>query len=275
MTDDLRLRIARDLRAITHLYEDLREEAINRAGDPDIPGGDAMVMLGPGADVEAFGYAQISTYLGRTPGWVEEPLPDDLEPPLSFLAGWSDLIREERDMPTALKATISREVDYIRSSLDWMLSYDENGEMRFLPAEDLANGLAKIRRSLENVLKDGTRAEFTRVYCIADGCGQPRLMKLWGAQVRWDRYRCPACGTEYDAQQFKMARTQNLHSAGADRFVLVTDAIEASGVPKQTVHSWIRRNEIRAVCSVQTKRLMVWWPDVRDHMQTRGKRDAS
>jgi hypothetical protein len=173
MTDDLRLRIARDLRAITHLYEDLREEAINRAGDPDIPGGDAMVMLGPGADVEAFGYAQISTYLGRTPGWVEEPLPDDLEPPLSFLAGWSDLIREERDMPTALKATISREVDYIRSSLDWMLSYDE------------------------------------------------------------------------------------------------------SGVPKQTVHSWIRRNEIRAVCSVQTKRLMVWWPDVRDHMQTRGKRDAS
>ena len=281
MTDDLRLRIARELTTIVSLYADLHTEALHRPANQAglyIPGGDAMVLLGPGADVEAFGYAQISTYLGRTPGWVEEPLPDDLEPPLSFLAGWSDIIREERNQPTDLKATISREVDYIRGSLDWMLSYDENGEMRFPAADDLADGLAKHRRALETVLKAGDRAEFTRVNCIAEECpDQPRLMKLWGSQVRWDRYRCPSCRTEYDAEQFKMARTQNLHSVGADRYVLVIDAIAATGVPKATVHSWIRRDkDIKTKRDVRTLRLMVWWPDIRDRAnEWRMKRSAS
>jgi len=274
---DLRLILARDLRSVRDMFRDLRTQAYFKSNDAShIPGGDAMVMLGPGANVEAFGYAQISTYFGRTPGWVEEPLPDDLEPPLSFLASWSDIVRSERGQPTDLKATIDRETDYLLSSIDWMLSNDEHGEPRFIQVEDFADGLGKVRRAMENVLKAGDRAEFTRVYCIAEKCEtHPRLMKLWGAQVRWDRYRCPACRTEYNPEQFKMARSENLYSEGADRFVLVTDAIEASGIPKPTVYSWMSRLEVRAACDLQSHRIVVWWPEIRDHMETRRKRNAS
>lgn len=158
-----------------------------------------------------------------------------------------------------------------------MLSDDEHGEPRFIQADDLASGLNRVRRALEDVLKDGSRAEFTRVNCIAEKCDDhPRLMKLWGAQVRWDRYRCPSCRTEYDAQQFRAARVQNLHSEGADRFVLVTDAIEASEIPKPTMHSWLRRLDIRSACDLQTRRLVVWWPEVREKARERAtRRNAS
>ena len=59
-SDNIPALIGRDLTLIAGMFEALREEAQNRTNDREFPGGDALVMLGPGADVEAFSYIQIS-----------------------------------------------------------------------------------------------------------------------------------------------------------------------------------------------------------------------
>lgn len=266
--------IGGDLTLIKDMFAALREEAQARHSDREFPGGDAMVMLGPGADVEAFGYVQISAMVGR----IDEKdviIPDkrDLEPPLSFLAGWSDVIRQHRDQPTRLTATIDRELDYIRGSIDWMFSLDEDGQPRFIQVDELAAGLSRVRRRLEDILKDGSRAQFTRVNCIAAKCqSHPRLMKLWAAQVRWDRYRCPDCRTEYDKAQFEMARAQNLHASFEGRYISPRDAADATGVPVKTIYSWMARRNVARIWVMPDGAAMAWWPDVRDRSVARTHR---
>lgn len=58
--DEALASVARDLTVITELYEKLLTQATHLASDPDIPGGDAMVMLGPVASPEAWAH-QVDT----------------------------------------------------------------------------------------------------------------------------------------------------------------------------------------------------------------------
>ncbi len=265
--------------AIAEMYVKLRGEAVNRAGDPDIPGGAAMVMLGPGADVEAWNYVQLSALMGRLhlgatehqrQAEVAAIVADDIEPPLSFLASWADIVRDELNLPVAGRARIVNEIRFLRSALDWMLSTDEWGEPTWLPVEDFQRRLHQVRRKLEDVLLDGDRKRFSRVRCTTIECDRkPRLEIRYGSTAEHDRHVCPDCGTRYDREQYHKAKEQNLRDEGADRFVLVTQALDASEVPKVTVHSWVRRLKVRAACDLRTKRLMVWWPDIRQRAQER------
>ena len=236
--DKMRVRIARDLRAIEDMYDNLKIEAVNRAGDPNIPGGMAMVMLGPGADVEAFGYAQLSAIMGRVdPGSVEA---DDIEQPLSFLAGWVDIVREERDQPSDLKATISREVDYLGKSTDWMLSNDEYGDMRFIQVDDFAEHLAKVRRALENVLHAGHRA--TRIRAECKSCdAAPRLCLRQGEATdgSQDHWYCPNCYHVYDQDGISRCWRQMFVKRGdAPEWMPLRAAAASVGRPVSTVRTW-------------------------------------
>lgn len=266
--DNIAAQIGGHLTAIQDMFDALHEEAENRYRDREFPGGDAMVMLGPGPDIEAFNYRQISAMVGRIDeADVMIAGKRDIEPPLSFLASWEDILREERDQPVFLRATIRRAIKYIRDSIDWMLSTDENADIRFIAVDDLAEQLGHVRRRMEDILKDGSRAEFTRVNCIAPECTHPRLMKLWAAQVRWDRYRCPDCRTEYTTAQYELAKSQNLHDRGLERFIAPIDAAEGAKVPIKTVRSWMRRRKAERRWIVPTDGnpfAEVWWPDVRD-----------
>jgi hypothetical protein len=60
-----RLYIAQNLSFIEEVYTRLRAEAYFHASDHEIPGGDALVMLGPRADVEAWNYVKLSAIMGR------------------------------------------------------------------------------------------------------------------------------------------------------------------------------------------------------------------
>lgn len=266
--------IGSHLTAISAMFDGLQEEAESRHNDREFPGGDAMVLLGPGADVEAFGYVQISALVGRIDERdVVVPEKYDLEPPLAFLASWEAVLREERNQPVWLAPTIDRSIKYIRDSIDWMFSQDDDGDLRFLAVDDLADGLRKVRRRMEDILKDGARADFTRVNCTAEVCEtHPRLMKLWAAQVRWDRYRCPMCRTEYTPAQFEMAKSQAMFSRGADRFISQAEASQAAEVPLSTLSSWAARGNVRSQADELTGALRVWWPDVRERATERRER---
>ena len=271
--DEVRLQVARDLREIERLYASLRVEAINRSGHPDMPGGPAMVMLGPGANVEAFGYMQLSAIFGRIEDEaVEEVLKSDIEPPLSFLASWVDLMREERGQDqTRRTASIAGEVRYLSAALDWMTSTNDEGVPWYLQVEDFAAGLSRVRSALENVLHDGDRAEWARVTCINDDCGEkPRLMKVYEDDAADDHHKCPACGGMYDYDEY--VRAANVHAASEaaeDAWVTVADAAHSLSRPANTVRTWIKTDRVSTQKAPGKSTLTyVYWPDVREADKT-------
>lgn len=267
----LRLEIAQDLSGILDMFTDLHGEAVNRAGDPDIPGGAAMVLLGPGADIEAFGYAQMSELMGRTSGSVWMPDKGDLEPPLSFLASWADIVREARGFePSQRRASIDGEVSSLRNALDWMLSVNEDGEPWFIEVEDFAKGLSKIRRAMENVLHDGVRAERIRAECKA--CDEsPRLCVRRDAEVV--SFYCPSCRKDYDTDGVAECWHRMIAKRADDipEWVTVAQASAATGRPPKTIRTWLEdkdkfgRDKTPKVTSRRTGEVVeVNWQQVRE-----------
>ena len=262
--DKVRLNVARELREIVRLWRLLPEEAEARGADREFPGGDALVYLAPAANLEAWEH-RYETAESQGLGAYAADQEAELHP-LLVLATWEDAIRDERDQPTDLRATVERAADYIRGSIDWCLDDDADGNMNFIAIDALEAELKKCRRNLEDVLGEGDRAEMSRVWCVKEKCpgDRPRLRRMSDTmRGQLDRWQCPECDETYDYDEFMRARAINLHSDGADRFVLVTDAIEAVAAGKPTVMSWVRRLKVVSASDIKTRRMIVWWPDMR------------
>ena len=289
MSTELRISIARDLSSITEMFIKLRSEAVNRAGDPEFPGGAAMVMLGPGADVEAWGYVKMSALFGRLRVDKKEKsriLKEDLEPPLSFLASWADIVRDARGQePSRRRATISDEVAYLRSSLDWMLALDEYGEPWFIQVDDFATRLEGVRRAMENVLYEGKRLTRIRVRCMY--CDQaPRLARQYVDGQKDDAkdfWFCPnkTCNHLYDADGVQRARDTKLMLEGVDgAWVSLTDAAATTRRSVRSLRTWTQPNS-KGEIAVQSRRhpvknhVEVYWPDVRDKTRGAARRDKA
>lgn len=236
-----RVRIARNLSAIEDMFVRLRSEAVNRAGDPNIPGGAAMVLLGPGADIEAFGYAQMSELFGRTKGTTEIALKGDIDPPLAFLAGWADKIRAARGQePSMKRAKLSDEIRYLRDAIDWVLATNDDGQLWWIQALDFTDGLYKVRRAMENALKAGTRHE--RINAECKFCDKPeRLIVVKGDadDGSRDHWRCPSGKHSYDAKGVRDCWTQMFIRRGdAPEWVTLRQAAAAVNRAVGTVYKW-------------------------------------
>lgn len=262
----MRIEMAQDMTAIEDMFTNLGDEAVNRAGDPDIPGGMAMVLLGPGADIEAFGYAQMSELMGRTSKRVWLADKGDVEPPLSFLASWSDLVREARGFePSQRRATIGGEIASLRSALDWMLSVNEFDEPWFIQVEDFATGLRKVRRSMENVLHDGVRAERIRAECKE--CEEaPRLCVDRDHEAI--AFYCPSCRHPYDDAGVAQCWHRMIASRLEDvpEWVTVARAAAATGRSPKTIRRWTEERS-DGTSKVQKRhvdgmQLEVYWSEV-------------
>lgn len=237
-TNTMRLEIAQNMTTIEDMFARLPAEAYMRAGDPDIPGGMAMVMLGPGVDIEAFGYAQMSELMGRTDKRVWMPDKGDVEPPLSFLASWSDIVREARGFePSNRRATIKGEIASLRSALDWMLSTNEDGDPWFIQVEDFAAGLSKVRRAMENVLRDGVRAERIRAECKFCELSPRLCVNRDGETVM---FRCPHCDHEYDTDGVAACWHRMIANREDEvpEWVTIDRAAAATGRSPKTIRRW-------------------------------------
>lgn len=282
-----RLSIAVDLSEIVRMFAALKVEAVNRAGDPDIPGGMAMVLLGPGADVEAFGYAKMSELMGRTSKNVWLPDKGDVEPPLSYLASWNDIIRDARGQePSTRRATLMREVGGIRGALDWMLSVNDDGEPWFIQVEDFTNGLHKVRCAMENVLHDGDRDDKITARCKPcdekdDGRKAPRLsLRKAAGQGGRDFWQCPRCKQVFDEDGVRACwRRMFVVRGDAPEWLPLRTAAAGIGRPVSTVRTWTLprfdrpprvESELR-----DDERTWVRWADVRAVDDTTRRRGAT
>lgn len=236
-----------------HHYGRLRTEAWSHPDDP-IPGGTAMVLLGPVSPGDFADYGEVDD---NRYGGV---------PPLLTLATWEDDWRRWSGQPAGPLATIANAVDYLDANLTRMAQQvtpkvDADGDEEWPPdftefARDVTAALAR----LEDVLAEGERAQESKTPCL--DCGA-RLVKRYGTRAADDRWVCPRCRRRYDDDEFVRAQAQQLASSGADRFVRLTDAISASPRPEHTLRTWLRRGLVSAYCDLSTRHVWVWWPDVR------------
>lgn len=209
--DKVRLDVARDLSSIETMYGHLMDEAIAKADDAhEFPGGDAMNLMGPVANLEAWQHrydaAEARAFASDADmraghDYVYDQV-DTEDHPLLVLATWEDAIREERDQPTDLRATVTRAAAYIRSSLDWMLGTNEFGDLNFLGIDALEVDLRRVRHRLETVLHDGVRTE-RGAPCLH--CRSPLEREQSARTGLLDSYRCKGCGRFYSKSQYDYA----------------------------------------------------------------------
>lgn len=249
--DKVRVDVSRDLRAIVELFGDLPEHAESE-GDPT---GEAVMLLGNVGNVEAFGYRIDAA---KDTSHAADQVELDA---LFVLATWEDAIREERDQPTDLRATVPRAADYLRESLTWALSNDEYGNLTFLGIDQMQTDLAKVRSHLENVLKAGDRSD-RGAPCLQ--CGTA-LVKDWGdcdeecarevvkaraedrePEHKHDRWRCPKseCPVRYvDGDELALAikNTARMHA----EWLTATDMAVEYRINVGTLQSWATRKKVR------------------------------
>jgi hypothetical protein len=241
-----------DLRQIAELCGALPEEAEHRGVN-----GEAMMLLGPTADPEAWRNRAMSAMRGRVDAAYLEDCRDE-QHPLWVLGSWEQAWRDHRDQPTDLRATLPRLVDYLDRQMHVMAAEAE------VPFEDFARDLRGCRGHLEDVLRDGERPE-TGAPCPE--CGRA-LVKVYGDQAKDDRWTCPGrnCRAWYTDHDYR-ARVTDDYRANADK--LTAPDIEAQyRVPAGTLRQWASRGHVRKRGRDDSGRMLY---DVRDTLTMREK----
>lgn len=183
--DQMRIRMARDLRAVDELSARLDAEALEHPSDKELPGGEPLNLAGPAASVEAwdhrFGTAE------RTGG--DTSYGNDQEShlhPLIVVGDWAAQVRHERADASDLRETVPRAVAYLSRHIDWIV--DE-----FEGAGAMTSELRACVLMLENVLKDGIRSDASATACFKDVGTKSEPTICGGRLTRrtLDRKDCP------------------------------------------------------------------------------------
>lgn len=278
------VKVARDLREIETLYEGLLVQAVHKANDRLMPGGEAMVALAPvgspyewGENVaaEEFYHLSICNRLDHSRCHYAETEDDEGEPPLQTLLFWSEQWRAEAGYSLDRRPTIATEANFIRGSLDWAWDNEVHWD-------DFAKDVRRARVRLENLLYAGSRPPRTRVPCDREVCeDRPPLLRVYGAAIDGaeDGYKCPSCKARFTEDEFQRAYAKRLRSSTGAKYLAQRDAIATLatlGRPERTVRKWIDEGDVERYCEVGSKVIYVWWPDLwRRHVSTPSRNRAA
>lgn len=259
-----------DLAAIVELCGSLPDEVEHRGVESE-----ALNLLGPVANPEARGHLEASVAAGRVP---PEYLEAGAETPLWTVGTWAMVYRAEFEHDEPLGAVqVDSEVGYLRRNLTYAATWPH------VPFDDFARDLRRCRGHLEDVLRDGVRAERSRVTCDNPDCvKKPRLELIWTRDEKSDHWRCPACHRTYMPEDFRKAHARQLVHKGAEKFLPLRDAVStlvAQGRPERTIRKWLappdpeRGDDLDSVvggfCEIATHKVWIWWPDLwRRHTTT-------
>lgn len=160
-----------DLTEIVDLYAYLLDQALYGAAGGHleaarpIPGGEAVVMLGPVADLDIWARrvtvrldvnyrATLDSWDGPPPDdWITDDHAADGDPPQAVLAFWDDAWRHLNRHPPRILPTIAAAATYLHQHMTRM---SREPRARF---DDFAADMHSLRARLETVLSAGERDE--------------------------------------------------------------------------------------------------------------------
>jgi hypothetical protein len=266
------VKVARDLTEILRLYAELQEQAVNDSTSRLMPGGRAMVELGPVTNLERWeNMTAAGERLGRAYTSAEDEDPDEAWSAFQLIEFWSEQWRRENGAEYDQRPTIATEANFLRYLLDWAWDHEPMWD-------DFAADIRRARVRLEDVLTEGHRVEKTRVLCNL--CAEPRhLIRLVGTEGREDTWKCPSCKARLDLDGFSRAYAAMLRSTNAERFITLSDAVltlVAQGRGERTVRRWMASEDVDTMVDPESRRTLVYWPDLwRLHLTTRTTPRAS
>lgn len=213
-----------NLHEIARLCGSLPEEVEHRGVE-----GEAMMLLGPVSDPEAWGHVTASVAAGRlSREWVEEG-GGELHP-LTVLLSWQMTWRDALEHDEARDSELAAAVAYLDQTLTYMATFE------WVPFEDFARDLRRCVGHLEAVLHDGEQRD-TGAPCL--NCRVP-LVREWGRLAASDGWRCPKC-REWRSEIDYRLNVAQLHNIRAE-WLTDRDMETRTGVKAGTVRSWARHN---------------------------------
>lgn len=270
-----------DLRAIIDMAHRLEARAVDLAG-AEIPGGEAIVNLADVADMNTWG--RRNELAADDLAQYEDP--DELWSSFQMLRFWSEQWRTDLGMDyddPRWRPSLVSEAEFLRNSD--VLAWAWDNEPHY---DDFAADVARARTKLEDVVREGQRAERLRVTCpdcaqthrngdesdeqaedgerTAERRTAPRLVAVYGSNPNADRWKCPVCKHKFDHDAVQRARTSQMRQAGiAQRWIAVADAVSIlrrqGGWREKTIRAWANdRTEVSATTRGTVR--MVWWPDM-------------
>jgi len=187
---------ARDgLLQIRNMFAQLPTQAVDGGGGGKleaarpIPGGEAMVLMSPGSDGRARGWARER---GDDVSHRGDELPSDPYPPTVMMTTWEDDWRKIKSQPAEDLATVFGAWDYLDGNLAWAA---QNHDAFDSFAEEIRQQVAR----LEDVLQAGDRPEAT-VGCLH--C-RGKLVRGFSKRTGFsDTYKCESCFKTYNRDQY-------------------------------------------------------------------------
>lgn len=288
--------VATHLSAIIEAAERLEDEAISAANDRLMPGGLALVALGPVANLEAWSHKldaaerRALEYGGRGVDVTDD---DEWEPPLQTLLFWSEDLRRQHDQefeptPHRPRPTLVSEAGFIRWALDWLWENEPHWE-------DFAEDIANARARLDNLLAEGLRAK-AGVPCLSAECEGALLIQPManrrehrtcdgheheGGKVcviphercphdrggLRDTWKCPRCDRRYEAEDYRRAVAQS-HYLNAE-WLPLEDACKRSGAKRGSVQGWATRGQVRKRKDLASGRVLYHVGDIEARLLAR------
>lgn len=221
------------LEAIGRMCADLPAEVQHRGVE-----GEAMVLLGPVADPEAWGHVTASMTAGRIPSdW--RLLPEDWRTtatddnhPLLVLGQWEMIYRDALDHPTLEMVDITSAAAYLTRHLS------DAAREPWVPFEEMAKAIRHSCAHMERVLHDGEQVD-RGVPCM--NCSRA-LERVWGFGNKPDGWECKRCREFSTEDQYRFAVKAD-YIQQADWLTDVDMAVR-TGVKSGTVRVWAQRGLI-------------------------------
>jgi ribosomal protein L37AE/L43A len=210
-----------DLEAIGSLCASLPAEAVEKGVQSE-----AMMLLGPTSDPEAWRNHATSAMVGRLDASYLEDCRDELHP-LWVMGSWEQIWRDFLDHQTIHPVTWDSAYSYLNTQIGYM------AEQVDPPFDEFARELRGCRAHLENVLHDGVRVE-RGAPCVQ--CEKPMTR---GGDDHWHCHTCHRTVTEAE-YRFAVGAAYVAHS---DRLT-ATDMAERIGVKASIIRVWGSRGLI-------------------------------
>jgi hypothetical protein len=187
-----------DLHMIATLCGSLPAEAEHRGVN-----GEAMMLLGPSANPEAWRNRATSAIMGRVDAAYLEDCRDE-QHPLFVLGTWEQMWRNHLDQPTDLGVTLLRLVDYLDQQMHVMADEEE------VPFDDFARDLRGCRGHLQAVLTDQNQGDRANVGCFECGGMLERRLTTQGFEDVWS---CHQCRRRYTYAEYNFALRAKLEES--------------------------------------------------------------